>query len=65
MSAEPTFTYAQVELAVREASNTAYEMGKMEAFEKVTAFLDSVAQHPAKDLPVWTIALRVKEMAND
>jgi len=59
------FTYEQVELAVREASNTAYEMGKLEAFEKVTAFLDSVAQHPARSLPVWTIALRVKEMAND
>jgi hypothetical protein len=60
-----TYTQEQFELAVKEAANFAYEQGKLEAFEKVTAFLNSVAQHPTRSLPVWTIALRVKELAND
>ena len=48
MSAESTFTYKQVELAVREASNTAYEMGKLEAEQRILNFLDSMLLHPAK-----------------
>lgn len=42
------FTYEQVELAVREASNTAYEMGKLEAEQRIISFLNSMLLHPAK-----------------
>lgn len=48
MAIETKFTYEQVSLAVREASNTAYEMGQLETEQRIINFLDSMLLHPAK-----------------
>jgi hypothetical protein len=37
-----------VSLAVREASNTAYEMGQLESEQRIIKFLESMMLHPAK-----------------
>jgi hypothetical protein len=42
------FTFEQVSLAVREASNTAYEMGQLESEQRIIKFLESMMLHPAK-----------------
>lgn len=48
MTIETKFTYEQVSLAVREASNTAYEMGQLESEQRIIKFLESMMLHPAK-----------------
>jgi hypothetical protein len=48
MAIETKFTYEQVSLAVREASNTAYEMGQLESEQRIIKFLESMMLHPAK-----------------
>jgi hypothetical protein len=48
MATETKFTYEQVSLAVREASNTAYEMGQLESEQRIIKFLESMMLHPAK-----------------
>jgi hypothetical protein len=48
MATETKFTYEQVSLAVREASNTAYEMGQLESEQRIIKFLESMQLHPAK-----------------
>jgi hypothetical protein len=61
MSAEATFTYEQVSLAVREAANTAYEMGKMETVVKVADFIESLALHPTRSPSLETVAQKVRD----
>ena len=48
MATETKFTYEQVSLAVREASNTAYEMGQLETEQRIINYLESMLLHPAK-----------------
>lgn len=45
---QTTFTYAEVELMVKEASEFAYAQGKNEAFVNIADFIESAATHPAK-----------------
>ena len=61
MSAETTFTYEQVALAVREAANTAYEMGKMETVVKVADFIESLALHSTRSPSLETVAQKVRD----
>jgi hypothetical protein len=62
MSADAKYTFEQVSLAVREASNTAYEMGKMETVVKIANFIESLALHPTKTPSLEFIAARVREL---
>jgi hypothetical protein len=43
-----TYTQEQLELAVKEAANFAYEQGKLEAEQRIIKFLESMQFHPAK-----------------
>ena len=61
MSAEATFTYEQVSLAVREAANTAYEMGKLETVVKVADFIESLALHPTRSPSLEYVAQKVRD----
>lgn len=61
MATETTFTYEQVALAVREASNTAYEMGKLETVVKIADFIESLALHPTRSPSLQTVAQKVRE----
>jgi hypothetical protein len=61
MSADAKFTYEQVSLAVREAANTAYEMGKMETVVKIADFIQSLAAHPSKTPSLEYVAERVRD----
>jgi hypothetical protein len=62
MSAEATYTFEQVSLAVREAANTAYEMGKMETVVKVADLIESLALHPTKTPSLEFVAEKVREL---
>jgi hypothetical protein len=46
---------------VREAANTAYEMGKMETVVKVADFIQSLAQHPSRTPSLEYVAERVRD----
>lgn len=48
MPIETKFTYAEVELMVKEAGDFAYAQGKLETEQRIISFLDSMLLHPAK-----------------
>ena len=55
-----TYTQEQLELAVKEAANFAYEQGKNETIVKLLEFLKSLETHPSASLSIRTVARLVK-----
>ena len=56
------YTQEQLESAVKEAANFAYEQGKNETIVKVMNFFESLATHPSASLSIRTIARLVKNI---
>jgi hypothetical protein len=54
------YSQEQLELAVKEAANFAYEQGKNETLVKLVQFLESLEMHPATSLSIKTVARLVK-----
>lgn len=50
-----TFTYAEVQLMLKEAGQFAYEQGKNEAYVNVADFISSMMMHPTTFR--WSIVL--------
>ena len=57
-----TYTQDQLELAVKEAANFAYEQGKNETVVKIQQFFESLATHPSASLSIKTIARLVRNI---
>lgn len=48
MTEQVTFTYAEVELMVKEAGDYAYAQGKIETQVKIAEYLQAMILHPTK-----------------
>jgi hypothetical protein len=54
------YSQEQLELAVKEAANFAYEQGKIEMAEKIANFIESLAQHPTQTPSLDLVATRIR-----
>lgn len=54
------FSYAEVELMVKEAGEFAYQQGKLETIVKIADFIQSLALHPTRTPSLEMIADRVR-----
>lgn len=55
-----TYTQEQLETAVKEAANFAYEQGKLETSQKIADFIEALASHPSMTPPLDLVATRVR-----